>query len=49
VFRKPEKRSLNSNEKDSKGELSKKKLATDQSSRLPVHKRLLSFGDDDEE
>uniref|UniRef100_A0A915N1L9 DUF4604 domain-containing protein n=2 Tax=Meloidogyne incognita group TaxID=654580 RepID=A0A915N1L9_MELJA len=47
TFRKPEKRSLDSSE--SKEEIDKKKSMKEQSSREPVHKRLLSFGDEDEE
>uniref|UniRef100_A0A915P3G4 DUF4604 domain-containing protein n=1 Tax=Meloidogyne floridensis TaxID=298350 RepID=A0A915P3G4_9BILA len=47
TFRKPEKRSLDSSE--IKEEIDKKKSMKEQSSREPVHKRLLSFGDEDEE
>nr|CAD2168164.1 unnamed protein product [Meloidogyne enterolobii] len=47
TFRKPEKRSLDSSE--IKEEIDKKKSMKEQSSREPVHKRLLSFGNEDEE
>ncbi|KAL7080246.1 hypothetical protein ACQ4LE_000374 [Meloidogyne hapla] len=47
IFRKTQKRSSNPN--DSKEEINKKKLKPEQPSRQPVHKRLLSFGNEDEE